>query len=41
MALFDLKDYIKPNNIQETLKLLSEFKGKAKIIAGGTVLHEL
>ena len=41
MVLFDLKDYIKPNNIQETLKLLTEFKGKAKIIAGGTVLHEL
>lgn len=41
MVLYDLKDYFKPTSVKEALKLLKELKGKAKIVAGGTVLHEL
>ena len=38
MAIINDFEYHKPKNINETLLLLSEFKGKAKILAGGTDL---
>jgi CO/xanthine dehydrogenase FAD-binding subunit len=31
-------DYLKPNTIDEALSLLSQYKGRAKVIAGGTDL---
>jgi Aerobic-type carbon monoxide dehydrogenase, middle subunit CoxM/CutM homologs len=41
MVHYELKDYIKPKTSEEALKLLHDYKGAAKIIAGGTVIHEL
>jgi CO/xanthine dehydrogenase FAD-binding subunit len=41
MVQYDLKDYFKPNTLDEALKLLHDYKGSAKIIAGGTLIHEL
>jgi len=41
MIKYDLKGYFKPNTLDETLKLLHDYKGAAKIIAGGTLIHEL
>ena len=38
MAIINDFDYHKPKDINETLLLLSELKGKAKILAGGTDL---
>ena len=38
MAIINDFEYHKPKGINETLLLLSEFNGKAKVLAGGTDL---
>ncbi len=41
MAVFHPSDYIVPNSLQEVISILKTHGDKAKILAGGTTIHEL
>jgi len=41
VATFEPKDWLTPRSIEETTKMLKQFTGKCRIIAGGTTFHEL
>src|SRR3990172_13119698 len=41
MPVFSPDEYIIPENVEDAVKILTEYGDKAKIIAGGTMIYEL